>query len=144
MKRVTFTVFTLLFSAVVLLSACTGTIPKAPKPYIPPELVSAVEYSDGALTGRQIQDLLTGKTLFGIGEASGDTRVNYRYQLAFKPDGIVLSGDREGAGRWSIVGDAIHISIPGWRNPISVANVFVSNGKVEFRSSVGQAWLTQY
>lgn len=144
MKVVTFTVFTLLVSVVLLLSACTGTPPKSPKPYIPPELVSAEEYSDGELTGRQIEDLLTGKTLFGIGEATGDRRVNYRYQLAFKPDGIVFSGDREVAGTWSIVENAIHISIPGWRNSTSIAKVFVSNGKVEFRSSTGQAWLTQY
>lgn len=144
MNIATSTLHALLAGVVLLLGACTGPTHQSPKPYIPPVLVSAENYADGELTGREIEDVLVGKTLMGIGESTGDRRINFRYQLAFKRDGIVLSGDREVAGTWSIVENALQIRIPGWRNATSIAYVFVSNGKVEFRNSAGQAWLTQY
>lgn len=81
----------------------------------------------------------------GIGGSTGDARINYRYQLTFQKEGVVLSGDKQTTGKWWVARDIVYISIPGWKNNISVAAVFISDGKVEFRDPISnKLWLAQY
>lgn len=108
-------------------------------------LVSAEGFPNGKLGKEDIEKILTGGTLFGLGSLTGDARVNYRYQLTFQREGVVLSGDRGTVGKWWVTRDIFYISIPGWKNSISVAAVFVADEKIEFRDPISnEPWLVQY